>query len=178
MGSTLLESPARAAALLRDNPVNDLRRLEVVETETEVIVTGIVTSYYLKQMAAWPPRIEVIPNGIAAPALPLAGAEALSQRLGVEPGDRVIGTVGRLSEQKGLTHLIDAFADVAAPPSCTDSSEPIGARMTGMRRSRPRKLAFAVRFDTSRMTRGRKAMESRAIRLRRKVVSVSVPPTT
>ena len=51
MASSVLDSPARAAALLRDNPVNDLRRLEVVETETELIVTGIVTSYYLKQMA-------------------------------------------------------------------------------------------------------------------------------
>jgi len=51
MTSTALESPARAAALLRDNPVNDLRRLEVMENDAEVIITGIVTSYYLKQMA-------------------------------------------------------------------------------------------------------------------------------
>lgn len=51
MTSTVLESPARAAALLRDNPVNDLRRLEVMESDSEVIITGIVTSYYLKQMA-------------------------------------------------------------------------------------------------------------------------------
>jgi hypothetical protein len=51
MTTALLDSPARAAALLRDNPVNDLRRLEVIETEAELIVTGIVTSYYLKQMA-------------------------------------------------------------------------------------------------------------------------------
>lgn len=51
MASTLLESPARAAALLRDNPVNDLRRLDVIESETEIVITGIVTSYYLKQMA-------------------------------------------------------------------------------------------------------------------------------
>jgi hypothetical protein len=51
MTATLLESPARAAALLRDNPVNDLRRLEVTETESDIVITGIVTSYYLKQMA-------------------------------------------------------------------------------------------------------------------------------
>ena len=49
--ATLLEMPARAAALLRDNPVNDLRRLEVIETDSDVTITGIVTSYYLKQMA-------------------------------------------------------------------------------------------------------------------------------
>jgi hypothetical protein len=49
--TTLLEPPARAAALLRDNPVNDLRRLEVIETDSDITITGIVTSYYLKQMA-------------------------------------------------------------------------------------------------------------------------------
>jgi hypothetical protein len=49
--TTLLDSPVRAAALLRDNPVNDLRRLEVMENDSEIIITGIVTSYYLKQMA-------------------------------------------------------------------------------------------------------------------------------
>ena len=49
--TALLEPPARAAALLRDNPVNDLRRLEVIETDSDVTITGIVTSYYLKQMA-------------------------------------------------------------------------------------------------------------------------------
>ena len=51
MASGLLDSPVRAASLLRDNPVNDLRRLEVMENDSEVIITGIVTSYYLKQMA-------------------------------------------------------------------------------------------------------------------------------
>jgi len=51
MTTTLLEPPAGAAALLRDCPVNDLRRLEVIESDSEVVITGIVTSYYLKQMA-------------------------------------------------------------------------------------------------------------------------------
>ena len=50
--TTLLEAPVvRAVSLLRDCPVNDLRRLEVIETESEIVITGIVTSYYLKQMA-------------------------------------------------------------------------------------------------------------------------------
>ena len=51
MTATLLDSPAAAASLLRENPVNDLRRLEVTETDSELVITGIVTSYYLKQMA-------------------------------------------------------------------------------------------------------------------------------
>jgi len=51
MTATLLEPQARAAPLLRESPVNDLRRLEVTETESDIVITGIVTSYYLKQMA-------------------------------------------------------------------------------------------------------------------------------
>ena len=51
MTATLLEMPPRAASLLRECPVNDLRRLEVTETESEIVVSGIVASYYLKQMA-------------------------------------------------------------------------------------------------------------------------------
>jgi len=47
----LLESPPRAALLMRENPVNDLRRLDVTETDAEIVISGIVSSYYLKQMA-------------------------------------------------------------------------------------------------------------------------------
>jgi hypothetical protein len=51
MNAMLLEPLTRNSSLLRDNPVNDLRRLDVVETESEVVIAGIVSSYYLKQMA-------------------------------------------------------------------------------------------------------------------------------
>ncbi len=51
MSSLLLEPPAHAAALLRDNPVNDLRLLNVTESDSEIVISGIVSSYYLKQMA-------------------------------------------------------------------------------------------------------------------------------
>ncbi|HEX3148342.1 MAG TPA: BON domain-containing protein [Gemmataceae bacterium] len=51
MATSVLDAPPQAAALLRECPVNDLRRLEVIESEFEVVITGIVTSYYLKQMA-------------------------------------------------------------------------------------------------------------------------------
>jgi len=51
MPAMLLESPPRAAMLMRDNPVNDLRRLDVAESDAEIVISGIVSSYYLKQMA-------------------------------------------------------------------------------------------------------------------------------
>jgi hypothetical protein len=49
--ATILEPPARAAVLLRENAVNDLRGLDVTESDLEIVISGIVSSYYLKQMA-------------------------------------------------------------------------------------------------------------------------------
>ncbi len=40
-----------ARELLRENPVTDLRRLDIAESDNEVVLSGIVSSYYLKQMA-------------------------------------------------------------------------------------------------------------------------------
>jgi glycosyltransferase involved in cell wall biosynthesis len=44
-------------------------------------------------------------------ALRAEGARRLAE-LGVEPGDRVIGFVGRLAWDKGITELLDAFEEV------------------------------------------------------------------
>jgi hypothetical protein len=38
-------------SILRENALSDLRQLEVQETDDEVVIMGIVPSYYLKQMA-------------------------------------------------------------------------------------------------------------------------------
>ena len=70
------------------------------------------------------------------------------------------------------------LATVTPPPDSTAPREPMGASMTGMRSLSPRKVDEQSTADTSRSTRGRKAMESRARRLRFRVVSVSAPPTT
>jgi hypothetical protein len=53
---------------------------------------------------------------------------------------------------------------------------PTGASITGSRTGRPRNVAVESTALTSRSTRGRNAIESSARRLRRTVVSVSVPP--
>jgi hypothetical protein len=37
--------------MLRQSPLPDLRRLHIEETEFEVVITGVVSSYYLKQLA-------------------------------------------------------------------------------------------------------------------------------
>ena len=53
MNSTTLLSPppSAVASILRQSPLPDLRRLHVEETEFEVVLMGVVPSYYLKQLA-------------------------------------------------------------------------------------------------------------------------------
>jgi hypothetical protein len=49
MNSAVLIS--QAAQTLRHSPIPALRRLTIEETETEIIISGSVASYYLKQLA-------------------------------------------------------------------------------------------------------------------------------
>jgi len=77
----------------------------------------------------------------------------------------------------GTPNSAEACAAVAPPPGVKLSMEPIGAISTGRRTGLPRKVDVASTLETSRSTRGRNASESIARRLRRSVVSVSVPPT-
>jgi hypothetical protein len=51
MTHRLPELEWRAAELLRQHPVIHLRHLKVVETESELVISGTVSSYSLKQMA-------------------------------------------------------------------------------------------------------------------------------
>ena len=76
----------------------------------------------------------------------------------------------------GMPNSAEALADEAPPPGSKLSIEPMGASITGMRIRRPRSVVVQSRLETSRRTRGRKASESSACRLRRSVVSVSAPP--
>jgi hypothetical protein len=50
MSQLLLES-SPVAEVLRHNALPPLRRLAVEETDSTVVLTGIVNSYYLKQLA-------------------------------------------------------------------------------------------------------------------------------
>jgi hypothetical protein len=44
-------SPSRAAEALRHSPIPALRKLSVEEGPAGVVITGCVSSYYLKQLA-------------------------------------------------------------------------------------------------------------------------------
>lgn len=45
------ELPAAPSEVLTASPLPQLRRLVVTETDHEVVITGRVSSYYLKQLA-------------------------------------------------------------------------------------------------------------------------------
>jgi len=96
----------------------------------------------------------------------LSAAAATASRPGLQTELSICGTL----------NSADAFAAVAPPPGSKLSTEPTGAIMTGMRTGRPNSVEEVSIFETSRRTRGRNASESSARRLRRSVVSVSVPP--
>jgi mRNA degradation ribonuclease J1/J2 len=49
--STCTELPPEPAAALTTSPLGQLRRLTVHADDTQVVITGRVSSYYLKQMA-------------------------------------------------------------------------------------------------------------------------------
>jgi hypothetical protein len=50
--ATLLRpAPSPAATMLRQSAQPELRRLDVTETEAEIIICGTVQSWYLKQLA-------------------------------------------------------------------------------------------------------------------------------
>jgi hypothetical protein len=52
MNTALLELvSAEVTSVLQQSPIPDLRRLNVEESEFEVVLTGSVGSYYLKQLA-------------------------------------------------------------------------------------------------------------------------------
>jgi hypothetical protein len=44
-------SPVQADRMLRQSPIPALRRLKVEETDSVVVLSGAVSSYYLKQLA-------------------------------------------------------------------------------------------------------------------------------
>jgi hypothetical protein len=51
MTPAVMSLPTSPVALLSESPIPELRKLEVTETDSEVVITGRVSSYYIKQMA-------------------------------------------------------------------------------------------------------------------------------
>jgi L-malate glycosyltransferase len=61
-----------------------------------------------------PAKLEMIYNGVPTPILDRSIVNSLAQKFNLDPTTQtIIGTAARLSEAKGLTYLLQAFARVA-----------------------------------------------------------------
>ena len=61
-----------------------------------------------------PAKLEMIYNGVPTPELDRSVIDSLAQKFNLDPiNQTIIGTAARLSEAKGLTYLLQAFARVA-----------------------------------------------------------------
>ena len=82
-----------------------------------IAVSASTKDFMVRRRFFAPERIRVVWNGAPLaefqPIEPERAAAART-RFGIAPGQRVIGTVGRLDAQKGVADLLDAFARLAA----------------------------------------------------------------
>lgn len=93
-----------------------LARATMPWAERVVINSRALSDFAVLAEGARPERLVYIPNGVQ-PAPDLAPAERtrLRAELGVEAGRPLIGSVGRLTHQKGFDVLLDAVARLGEP---------------------------------------------------------------
>jgi L-malate glycosyltransferase len=76
----------------------------VCQTEYDILV----------KLGMNPAKLEMIYNGVATPTIDRSIVDALAKQFNLDPTTQtIIGTAARLSEAKGLTYLLQAFARVA-----------------------------------------------------------------
>ncbi len=127
IGATLYAAPAARLAGIdtvvhtdHSQILTKKRLLPVYRWIMQHLVTSSVTvsldleEYIASEMRVDRSRIETIPNGIDVTRFSVASDNStLRKELGIEEGSMVIGTVGRLTEQKGMVFLIDAFGEIS-----------------------------------------------------------------
>ncbi|AFY95854.1 glycosyltransferase family 4 protein [Chamaesiphon minutus] len=80
------------------------RVISVCQTEYDILV----------KFGMNPAKLEMIYNGVPTPILDRSKVTSLAERFNLDPAKQtIIGTAARLSEAKGLTYLLQAFARVA-----------------------------------------------------------------
>jgi L-malate glycosyltransferase len=80
------------------------RVIAVCQTEVDILLKFGIN----------PGKLEMIYNGVPTPILDRSTVDSLASRFNLDPTTQtIIGTAARLSEAKGLTYLLQAFARVA-----------------------------------------------------------------
>lgn len=78
-------------------------------------VSDDLRNFLVEKIGMRPDRVMTLPNGIdLAACAPKKDRETVRRELGFAPGDRLIGAIGRLVEQKGMAYLIQALRAVRA----------------------------------------------------------------
>jgi glycosyltransferase involved in cell wall biosynthesis len=99
---------------------NRLNRWSLPAARRVVTVCGPFAEQ-MKADGVEPDRIEILHNSVRIPeAVAPADVQALRSRLGIQPEDRVILTIGRFSKEKAQSDLLDAFARLSQGPSQSD----------------------------------------------------------
>jgi L-malate glycosyltransferase len=80
------------------------RVISVCQTESDILV----------KFGMKPAKLQMIYNGVPTPTLDRSKVASLASQFDLDPSTQtIIGTAARLSEAKGLTYLLQAFARVA-----------------------------------------------------------------
>ncbi len=84
-------------------------------TSCSIAVSHELERHLVLRLGLPPDAVAVVPNAVDTERFAAGGdAAGLRRELGLRPDDVVIGSIGRLTEQKGYTHLLCAFASLAA----------------------------------------------------------------
>lgn len=93
-----------------------LERFLAARTTRVVACCRAVADFYVRQVGISRDRLDVIYNAVDFAAVePRADRTAARAELGFGPGHLVLGTLGRLAEQKGQAVLLDAVARIDDP---------------------------------------------------------------
>ena len=90
-----------------------LDRLTARWADTVIFNTRGAIPFALQYEGVRPEQVAYIPNGVAMPP-PMRDRREVRQRFGLPEHARVIGTVGRVSHQKGHAFLLHAFREIHA----------------------------------------------------------------
>lgn len=91
-----------------------LNRYLAALTDRVVAVSTTVKSDILKFDGIPEAKVDVIYNGIYVDEFVKAYSESVRSELGISPDRQIIGSIGRLVQQKGQKYLIEAIAQIKA----------------------------------------------------------------
>jgi hypothetical protein len=112
-GARVVPDPLLVITLLRKSAHADLRRLEVIEYEDEVILSGVVRSYYLKQMAQETVRPAVAGRRlhnkvVVSPAAAVEPRSAVPLRIVIATGNADLSS-GCAERLQAVGHVVECI---------------------------------------------------------------------